>query len=83
MVTNAGPNTVNRRATVTDTFPAALTVNTWTCTATAGSSCTVGGSGDNRTGTVTLLNGGSATFTAGVTVSANRGAAVARATRPP
>ena len=51
-------------------FPASLTVTSWTCTATAGSSCTTGGSGNNRTGTVTLLSGGSATYTAVATVSA-------------
>ncbi len=46
-----------------------VTVGSWTCAATAGSSCTTGGSGVNRTGTVTLLNGGSATFTANTTLS--------------
>ena len=68
VVTNNGPSAVTA-ATVSDPFPAALTVNSWTCTATAGSSCTTAGSGGNRTGTVTLVNGGSATFTAAVTVS--------------
>jgi uncharacterized repeat protein (TIGR01451 family) len=61
---------------VTDTFPASLSVGTWTCTATAGSSCTVGGSGNNRTGTVTLLNGGSATFTSNTTVSSSAAGSV-------
>ncbi len=68
-VRNFGPNAVTG-ATVTDIFPAALTVNSWTCTPATGSSCTVVGSGNNRTGTVTLTNGGSATFTANVTVAA-------------
>jgi len=70
VVTNAGPNGVTS-APVTDTFPAALTVNSWTCAATAGSSCTASGSANSRTGTVTLLSGGSATFTAGTTLSAS------------
>ena len=37
VVTNHGPAVAT--ASVTDTFPAQLTVGTWTCTATAGSSC--------------------------------------------
>lgn len=69
-VSNSGPNNV-AGATVTDTFPASLTVGTWTCTATAGSSCSTGGSGNNRSGTVSLLNGGSATFTANTMLSAS------------
>ncbi|MCX6043674.1 MAG: hypothetical protein NT075_01070, partial [Chloroflexi bacterium] len=67
VVTNNGPSVVTG-ATVVDTFPAILTVGSWTCAATAGSSCTVAGTGNNRTGTVTLLNGGSATFTANTSV---------------
>jgi uncharacterized repeat protein (TIGR01451 family) len=69
VVTNGGPNAVSG-ATVTDTLPASLTVGSWSCVASAGSSCTAGGSGNNRSGTVTLLNGGSATFTANTTLSA-------------
>ena len=69
VVGNAGPSAV-AGGTVTDTFPATLTVGSWTCTASAGSSCTVAGSGSGRTGTVTLANGGSATFTATTTLAA-------------
>jgi uncharacterized repeat protein (TIGR01451 family) len=69
VVANAGPNAVTG-APVTDSFPATLTVGSWTCTATAGSSCTPTGTGNARTGTVTLLNGGSATFTATATLAA-------------
>jgi hypothetical protein len=54
---------------VADTFPAALTVSGWSCTASGGSSCTATGSGTARTGTVTLLSGGSATYTATATLS--------------
>jgi len=68
VVSNSGPGAVSG-APVTDNFPAALTVTSWTCTASAGSSCTVGGSGNSRTGTVTLAVGGSATFTAQTTLS--------------
>jgi uncharacterized repeat protein (TIGR01451 family) len=70
VVSNGGPDNVTA-APVTDTFPASLTVGSWTCLATAGSSCTVAGTGNNRTGTVTLINGGSATFTANTTLAAN------------
>lgn len=69
VVGNAGPKTATG-ATVTDTFPALLVVGSWTCSASAGSGCTVGGAGNNRTGTVTLPSGGSATFTAVTTLSA-------------
>jgi uncharacterized repeat protein (TIGR01451 family) len=70
VVTNQGPSAVSG-ATLTDTFPSVLTVNSWTCTASAGSSCTTGGNGNARTGTVNLLNAGTATYTAVTTLSAN------------
>jgi uncharacterized repeat protein (TIGR01451 family) len=70
VVTNYGPGTASG-ATVTDTLPASLTVGSWTCTASVGSSCAVTGSGNNRGGTITLLNGGSATFTANTTLASN------------
>lgn len=58
---NAGPGDATG-ATVTDTFAAILTC-TWTCTASAGSSCTASGSGDINDA-VNLLSGGTATYTA-------------------
>lgn len=70
VVTNAGPSAVTT-ATVTDTFPASLTVSSWTCTATAGSTCTATGTGTGRTGTVNLAIGGSATYTATTTLAAS------------
>ena len=70
VVTNAGPSAVTS-AQVADTFPAILSGVSWTCVASAGSSCTTGGSGNNRTGTVTLLSAGTATFTANTTLSAS------------
>ena len=54
--------------TVTDVMPAALIGATWTCAATAGSSCPAGGSG-NINAPVALAAGGSATFTVNATVS--------------
>ena len=58
---NAGPSDV-MGATVTDTFPTTLSCS-WTCVASAGSSCTAAGTG-NITDSVDLLNGGSATYAA-------------------
>jgi uncharacterized repeat protein (TIGR01451 family) len=49
-------------ATVADTFPAILTC-TWTCTPSAGSSCTAAGSG-NINDTVDIIAGGNVTYSA-------------------
>ncbi|MEM6795201.1 MAG: DUF11 domain-containing protein, partial [Acidobacteriota bacterium] len=59
--TNNGPDDIFA-ATVTDSFPSVLTC-TWTCAASAGSSCTGSGSG-NISDTVTLLENGTVTYTA-------------------
>ncbi|HET9315911.1 MAG TPA: matrixin family metalloprotease, partial [Vicinamibacteria bacterium] len=59
----SGSLTVNG-ATVADTFPAALSGVTWTCAASAGSSCVVGSGSGNINRTVNLLPGGTVTFTA-------------------
>ncbi len=67
VVTNPGPIPVVN-ATVTDTFPSALSGVTWTCTASAGSSCTSGGSG-NILEQVTLAAGGSVTFNVTATLA--------------
>ncbi|MFO1316169.1 MAG: hypothetical protein U1F58_11255 [Burkholderiales bacterium] len=67
VVTNNGPAAVIG-ATVTDTVPAALTGVTWTCAASAGSSCPASGSGSINA-TVDLLAGGTATFTLTGTLS--------------
>jgi uncharacterized repeat protein (TIGR01451 family)/fibro-slime domain-containing protein len=53
MVSNSGPSAVTG-ALVTDTLPAALTGATWTCVASAGSSCAASGTGNIAT-TVNLL----------------------------
>jgi uncharacterized repeat protein (TIGR01451 family) len=67
IATNPGPSTATG-ATVADAFPAALTGMTWTCVASAGSTCAPSGAGAISTG-VTLLPTGTATFTATGTVS--------------
>ena len=69
MATNNGPDAVTG-ATVADTFPADLTC-TWTCAASAGSSCTAAGSGDINDASVNLLNGGTATYTATCSIAAS------------
>ena len=63
---NAGPDDVFG-ATVTDTFPSELAC-TWTCAASAGSSCTAMGSG-NISDAVNLLETGTVTYTATCTIS--------------
>jgi len=69
VVTNNGPQSVSG-ATVNDTFSASYSNVTWTCSATNGSSCgATSGSGNNLNTTVSLLNGGQATFTAIATVA--------------
>jgi uncharacterized repeat protein (TIGR01451 family) len=65
MVTNSGPTAVTA-ATLSDALPGAarLTVASWTCAASAGSSCTAGGAGNNtRTGLMNLAINGTATYT--------------------
>lgn len=65
---NAGPDAVTG-ATVTDTFPAAITSATWTCVGAGGGTCTAAGAG-NINDSVNLPVGGSVTYT----VMANIGA---------
>jgi uncharacterized repeat protein (TIGR01451 family) len=69
LVTNAGPNDAVA-ASVSDAFPAILSGVSWTCSATAGSSCTAAGSG-NISDTVTLLVGGMLTYSATGTIDAD------------
>ncbi|MDY7092528.1 MAG: hypothetical protein SX243_06085 [Acidobacteriota bacterium] len=66
LVTNAGPNDAVA-ASVADSFPAILSGVTWTCSASAGSSCTAAGSGDIAD-SVTILAGGMLTYTATGTI---------------
>lgn len=67
VASNAGPSGASG-ATVADTFPAALTSCSWTCTGAGGGSCPANGTG-NIGATVNLPAGGSTTFTANCTVS--------------
>ena len=67
---NAGPSVVTG-ATVTDNFPASLTGVTWTCTASAGSSCAAASGSGNINQLVNLLVGGTATYTAMGTLDIN------------
>ena len=61
-VRNAGPST-SVGGTVTDIVPAILTGVSWTCAASAGSTCTTSGTG-NITDTVTVAPGGTLTYIA-------------------
>lgn len=71
VVINGGPQAVTG-ATVTDAFPAEFSNVSWTCSATAGSSCVAWSNSVNLlNGSVNLLNNGSATFTATATVASS------------
>jgi uncharacterized repeat protein (TIGR01451 family) len=61
VASNAGPGTV-AGAAVADMLPATLLGATWTCSASAGSTCTPSGSG-NINDSVDLAVGGTATYT--------------------
>ncbi|MDQ3012209.1 MAG: DUF11 domain-containing protein [Acidobacteriota bacterium] len=71
VVSNAGPSDITG-ALVTDILPATLTMVSWTCTASAGSSCSAPNGNVNLNNTaVNLLVGGTATINLTVTVSSN------------
>ena len=61
VATNNGPDDVTG-ATVTDAIPANITGATWTCSASAGATCTASGSGDIND-TVTIPANSSVTYT--------------------
>jgi uncharacterized repeat protein (TIGR01451 family) len=65
---NSGP-TAAPGSPVADTFPPSLTGVTWTCNASAGSSCAAASGSGSIATTVSLAAGGTATFTAQATVS--------------
>ena len=67
VVSNAGPNDVTGLG-LNDTPPAGVTFSSWTCAATAGSACPASGSGPIATN-VTVLNGGSITFTVNAAIA--------------
>jgi uncharacterized repeat protein (TIGR01451 family) len=66
---NAGPD-VALGLVLTDSLPAGVTSATWTCVASTGSTCTGSGS-ESILDTVTLLSGGTATYTIEATVAAD------------
>ena len=68
VVSNAGPSTAVAQQ-VTDVFPAAITAVSWTAVASAGSSVAAASGTGNIVTTVTLLPGGTATFTAVAQIS--------------
>jgi uncharacterized repeat protein (TIGR01451 family) len=72
---NNGPLAVTA-ATLSDTVPSNMTGVTWTCAASAGSSCSAGGAGSFVDNAVNLLVGGTATYTITGTVGASARAQV-------
>ena len=71
VVSNAGPSTAVDQA-VTDVFPSAITAVSWTAVASAGSSVAAASGTGNINTTVTLLPGGTVTFTAVAQISPAR-----------
>jgi uncharacterized repeat protein (TIGR01451 family) len=70
VVSNTGPSTAVDQA-VTDNFPAAITAVSWTAVASPGSSVAAASGTGNIATTVTLLLGGTVTFTAVAQISAS------------
>ncbi len=68
VVSNSGPSDAVG-ATVADTFPAALLTPSTTCIASPGSSCSAVPLAGNFNDVVTILSGGSLTYTVNATVS--------------
>jgi uncharacterized repeat protein (TIGR01451 family) len=64
-VTNNGAYPIDsaNAPTVTDTLPVTITGATWTCTSSAGATCTASGSGDLNTSALTLASNASVTYT--------------------
>lgn len=69
LVSNTGPSHA-ASATVTDTLPAELLGATWTCSASAGATCTAAGSG-NINDMVSLPAGATLTYTLQATIDPN------------
>ena len=70
VVTNAGPSVI-AGAHVTDPLPAAFVGGAWTCTASAGSTCGAPAGTGNINELVTLVSGGTVTYTVTGTVAAS------------
>jgi uncharacterized repeat protein (TIGR01451 family) len=69
VVKNAGPNNV-AGAVLTDNAPSGMTIDSWTCTTSAGSSCAAASGTGNISASVSLLNQGTATFVVNATIDA-------------
>jgi uncharacterized repeat protein (TIGR01451 family) len=76
IVTNNGPSDVTGAA-VADSMPSELTAVSWTCSASAGSSCAAASGSGNISTTVSLQAGDSATFTVSATVKSSATGSVA------
>jgi uncharacterized repeat protein (TIGR01451 family) len=68
-VTNAGPNNV-AGAVLTDNAPPGMTIDSWTCTTSVGSSCAAASGTGNLSANVSLLNQGTATFVVNAAIDA-------------
>ncbi|MEP7137055.1 MAG: GEVED domain-containing protein, partial [Chloroflexota bacterium] len=69
VASNAGPSNVTG-ATLTDTFPAAITTANWTCVGAGGATCPAASGSGNINAAVTIPAGGSLTYTITATISA-------------
>jgi uncharacterized repeat protein (TIGR01451 family) len=67
LVSNTGPSHAPS-ANVVDNFPAALTGATWTCSASAGATCTAAGSGNISDAVVSLPAGATLTYIVQATI---------------
>jgi uncharacterized repeat protein (TIGR01451 family) len=75
VVANGGPNGV-AGLNVVDNPPAGMTITSWNCAATAGSSCTASGSGPIND-LITLLNAGQATYTVNASIASSASGSIA------
>ncbi|MEP7201973.1 MAG: hypothetical protein ABI894_05150, partial [Ilumatobacteraceae bacterium] len=76
VVSNSGPSAVVN-ALLADSVPASLAGVSWTCSASAGSTCPASGSGNSINTTVSLLPGGTSSFTVDATVVASAAGVIA------
>lgn len=70
LIRNNGPHNV-AGITITDAAPASMTINGWSCTSSAGSSCDVASGTGNISTKASVLSGGTLTFTVNATIAPN------------